>query len=175
MERRDRESSGVSRREFLERTIELGAGLAVLGACGPRRGGVRESPSPLGALEARYRADGGELSLSNDAMAASWSAAGGALRALRLRDVRSGQDLALSPQAFSLTLADGGTLSSDRLRIVRGPIAEPLSARLNAARLADRQAGRQVTAVLEDDAHRLRATWRAVLRDGSSYVRQDIQ
>jgi hypothetical protein len=175
MERRDREpSSGVSRREFLERTIELGAGLAVLGACAPRRGGSREPPSPLGALEARYRSDGGELTLSNDAIAASWSAAGGVLRPLRVRDVRGGRELALGAQIFTLTLADGGTLTSDRLRIVRGPIAEPLSTRRDASRLADRWAGRQVTAVLEDDAHRLRATWRAVLRDGSPYVRQEI-
>jgi len=174
MKRRDRESSGVSRREFLERTFELGAGLAVLGACAPRRGGFREPPSPLGALEARYRSDGTELSLSNDAIAASWSVADGALRVLRLRDVRGGRDLALPPQAFSLALADAGMLSSDRLHIVRGPIAEPLSARRDASRFADREAGRQVTVVLEDDARHLRATWRAVLRDGSPYVRQEV-
>lgn len=175
MERRDRElSSGVSRREFLERTIELGAGLAVLGACAPRRGGFHEPPSPTGALEARYRADGGELSLSNDAIAASWTVADGALRARRVRDVRGGHELALPAHAFSLTLADGGTLASDRLRIVRGPTAEPLSPRREASRLAERRGGRQITVVLEDDARRLRATWRAVLRDGSPYVRQEV-
>jgi len=174
MDRRDHEQSArVSRREFLERTIELGAGLAVLGACAPRRG-VLAAASPAGALEARYRSDGDELTLSNDAIAAAWSVAGGSLRALRLRDVRGGGDLALGATVFSLSLADGGTLASDRLRVVRGPTAGPLAARPEASRLAERHAGRQVTVVLEDDARRVRATWRAVLRDGSPYMRQEI-
>jgi hypothetical protein len=178
MERRDgRWSGGVSRREFLERTIELGAGLAVLGGCVPRRG-IRESASPFGALEARHGSQGGELSLSNDAIAATWSVANGGLRAVRFRDERSGRELSVSPEVFALALADGSTLTSDRMRIVRGPIAEPLSARSGASRLvsrlAERQAGRQVTVVLQDQGNRLRATWRAVLRDGSPYVRQEI-
>jgi hypothetical protein len=143
----------------------------------PRRG-IRESASPFGALEARYGSQGGEVSLSNDAIAASWSAVDGALRALRVRDERTGRELTVGPQVFALVLADGNTLTSDRMRIVRGLVAEPLSARRGASRLvsrlAERQAGRQVTVVLQDDANRLRATWRAVLRDGSPYVRQEI-
>ena len=121
MNRRDRESPGVSRREFLERTIELGAGLAVLGACATRRGGIVPSPSPFGALEARDQSSGDELTLSNDAIAASWSVAGGGLRALRVRDVRGGHGLTLEPPVFALTLADGRVLASDRLRVVRVP------------------------------------------------------
>jgi hypothetical protein len=173
MERRDPWLSGVSRREFLERTIEIGAGLAALGACAQRRGAGRE-PSPLGALEARYASSGSELSLSNDAIAASWSVADGVLHSLRVRDVRGGRELALPAPVFSLMLADGGTLSSDGLKITRGPTPESIPARRDASRLSDRQAGRQVTVVLEDDAHRLRATWRAVLRDGSPYMRQEV-
>ena len=174
MNRRDRESPRVSRREFLERTIELGAGLAVLGACATRRGGIVPSPSPFGALEARDQSSGDELTLSNDAIAASWSVAGGGLRALRVRDVRGGHGLTLEPPVFALTLADGRVLASDRLRVVRGPTAEKLTARGSASRLAERQGGRQLVVVLEDDARRVRATWRAVLRDGSPYVRQEI-
>jgi hypothetical protein len=181
MERRDGTwSFDLSRREFLERTIEIGAGLAVLSGCVPRAG-IRESAdnsSPFGALDARYRANGDEISLSNDAIAAAWSVANGTLRTLRMRDVRGAKDLAVAPYAFSLALADGATLTSDRLRVTRGPVAEPLAARTGASRfvsrLAERQAGRQVTVVLEDDAKRLRATWRAVLRDGSPYVRQEL-
>jgi hypothetical protein len=174
MERRDdRGRVGVSRREFLERTIELSAGLAVLGGCVPRVG-VHETASSFGVLEARYGSDGDELSLSNDAVAASWSVANGALRALRMRDVRGGRDLALAAPVFALRMGDGSELTSDRLRIVRGPRVDSLAARRSAPRLAERQRGRQVTVVLEDEARRLRATWRAVLRDGSPYVRQEV-
>jgi hypothetical protein len=178
MERRDdRGRVGVNRREFLERTIEIGAGLAVLGGCVPRFG-VRDAASPFGALEAHYGANGDELSLSNDAMAAVWSVTNGSLRAVRMHDVRGGSDLRVAPYAFALTLADGSVLASDHLRVVRGPVAEPLAARHGASRLisrlAERQAGRQVTVVLEDTAGKLRASWRAVLRDGSPYVRQEV-
>src|SRR6266542_51466 len=117
MECRDgRWSVGVSRREFLERTIELGAGLAVLGGCVPRRG-IRESASPfVGALEARYGSQGDEVSLFNDAITASWSVLNGALRALRVRDERADRALAVASQLFTLSLADGNTLTSFRTR-----------------------------------------------------------
>jgi hypothetical protein len=178
MERRDdRWRVGVSRREFLERTVEFGAGLVVLSGCVPRVG-VRETASPFGALEARSGSHGDELSLSNDAIAATWSVANGTLRALRLADLRDGSHLEIAPYVFSLMLGNGSALTSDHLRIVRGPVAEPLAARQGASRLvsrlAERQAGRQVLVVLEDDTKRLRATWRAVLRDGSPYVRQEV-
>ena len=178
MERRDdRGRVGVNRREFLERTIEIGAGLAVLGGCVPRFG-VRETASPSGALEARYGASGDELSLSNDAIAAAWSVANGSLRALRMHDVRGGSDLEGRAVRFSLELADGSALTSDICGSFAVPIVESLAARRDASRfnsrLAERQAGRQVTVILEDDSHRMRATWRAVLRDGSPYVRQEI-
>ncbi len=172
MERQDRAPAGVSRREFLERTIEFSAGLAALGACARFRG--TPEASATGALAARYRTAGGELSLANDAIAASWSATDGVFRALRVQDVRGAGELSLPAPVFSLALADGGALASDRLRIVRGPTAEPLAARLKSSRLADRFPGRQVTLVLEDEARRLRATWRAVLRDGSPYIRQEV-
>jgi hypothetical protein len=163
----------LSRREFLERTIEFSAGLAFLGACAPFRGAAREARLPSDGLEARFRSAGAEFSLANDAIASSWSTADGAFRALRVRDVRGGRELSLSEPVFSLTLTSGA-LASDRLRIVRGPVAELLPARQNASRLADRFPGRQVTVVLEDEGRLLRATWRGVLRDGSAYIRQEI-
>ena len=165
--------ANLNRREFLERSIELSVGLAIIGACAPVRGAARGTPSLSDDLKARFHSAGGEFSLANDVIAATWSVSDGAFRALRVRDVRGGRDLSLLEPAFSLSLTSGA-LTSDRLRIVRGPVAEVLPARQSASRLADRFPGRQVTVVLEDDGRLLRATWRGVLRDGSAYIRQEI-
>src|SRR5439155_3863102 len=43
-----------------------------------------------------------------------------------------------------------------------------------ASRLAERFPGQRLTAVLEDQQRRVRATWRAELRDGSRYLRQEV-
>jgi hypothetical protein len=164
----------LNRREFLARTIELGAGLGLLGACAPFRGATLEAPSTSGDLKARFTSAGSEFSLANEAIVATWTTLDRALRALRVRDVRANRELSIDAPTFSLTLAGGGVLESDRLRIVRGPVSELLPARPNASRLADRFPGRQVTVALEDEGRLMRATWRGVLRDGSAYVRQEI-
>ncbi|HEY6050071.1 MAG TPA: enterotoxin, partial [Thermoanaerobaculia bacterium] len=52
---------------------------------------------------------------------------------------------------------------------------ESLHADPGAARSSERAPGRQVVAELADAAGRFRATWRAILRDGSRYVRAEVE
>ena len=105
--------ANLNRREFLERSIELSVGLAIIGACAPVRGAARGTPSLSDDLKARFHSAGGEFSLANDVIAATWSVSDGAFRALRVRDVRGGRDLSLLEPAFSLSLTSGA-LTSDR-------------------------------------------------------------
>ena len=159
----------LTRRAFLERGGAAAASAALLGAL----------PSRL--LPDAHRAPGVQLhlapdsiSLSNDLVAATWAIGGGTLRAREILDRASSDRLTLPERAFALTLADGSVLASTDLRIVSGPTTETLAPRATAARLAERVPGRRVMLVLEDPARRLRATWRAELRDGSRYLRQEI-
>jgi hypothetical protein len=146
----------VTRREFLERSAALGASLGLLG--------------PSVSVQPRT----GTLTLENEAIGAAWSTTGGVLRAREVRDRGSSARLAIPESAFTLTLADGTHLDSTEMRIVGTPADELLAAVSSSSRLAERFAGRRLTVVLEDDAHRLHATWRAELREGSRYLRQEV-
>ncbi|HXY68151.1 MAG TPA: hypothetical protein VEH62_01795, partial [Gemmatimonadales bacterium] len=163
----------ITRRQFVERAALAGAGAAALPWLGGRPvPGDRGEPGP-GA--ARVAAAGDELSLANDDVAAAWSTAGGALRAVRLEDRRNRTALAPSPDVFVLALAGGGEIRSSAMRVAGAPRVEALAADPSASRLAERSAGRQVSVDLADPGGPLRVGWRAVLRDGSAYLRQEVQ
>jgi hypothetical protein len=150
----------LSRRQFLEHT----AILAAASACSPL---VSRAASTT-----RFTTEGDGFTLAGDGIAATWSVAGGGLR---LQAVRAGADqLPVGTDAFALLLSDGTTLTSANMRVVRAPAHEALAPSAGASRLAERLPGRQVTVVLEDASRRLRATWRAIVRDGSAYVRQEV-
>lgn len=165
-------SHGIGRRGFLARAAALGAGLALLpdallGAEPAARGG---DAGPAYSLR-----QGEELRLGNDAISMTWAASGGSLHALRVEDRLGGHTLKLPGDIFALRLADGGVIRSTEMRLVGSPKEERLTGSPRASRLAERLNGRQISAELEDTAGRLRATWRAVLRDGSTYLRQEVE
>jgi hypothetical protein len=149
--------SDMDRRDFLRLGGGLGAGLV--------SGAFRWPP---------LRAPAGDLTLANPAVAALWSAEGGRLRAVRFDDRRAGTSLDLGGDIFALTLADGTVLRSSDFRLDRGPISSAIAAEPRASRYSERIPGREIRAILVDPSGRLRAKWRAVLRDGSRYIRQEI-
>ena len=120
----------------------------------------------------RYVAAGDEFTLGTDAIAATWSAGAAGLRLLRV--AAGANAIETGPDPFVLTLNDGTVLPSSALRVVGTPRHEVLSANPGASRLAERLPGRQVTVVLEDPARRVRATWRGIVREGATYIRQEI-
>lgn len=99
---------------------------------------------------------------------------GGVLRAMGVTGKRNGTRLELPAHVFALTLADGTLLDSTRLRVVGDPKIEAIAPRPDAPRLAERLQGRRVSVALEDPSQRLGVTWRAELREGSHYVRQEV-
>ena len=60
------------------------------------------------------------------------------------------------------------------MRVVGAPREGAIATNGGAARLAERLPGRQVSVQLEDFAKRLHVEWRAELRDGARYIRQEI-
>jgi len=164
----------ITRREFVERAALASAGAAALPRIGGRRGPALPATT-TGPGAARVAANGDELSLGNDQVAAAWSTAGGVLRAVRLEDRRNRTTLAPSPDVFVLALAGGTEIRSTAMRIAGAPRVERLAADPGASRLVERSGGQQVTVVLADASSPLRVTWRAVLRDGSAYLRQEVR
>jgi hypothetical protein len=163
------QSRDISRRRFVEQTVEAGVALGLVGAC---RSIVNQRPSA--ASRASFSASGSELALSNGSISASWSVDGTALRGLRATDIATGNSVKLSDSPLALILEDGSVLDSSALRLVRAPMPERIEPRPNASRGAERVGGEALVAVLEDPGARLRATWRAELRDDSRYVRQEV-
>ena len=126
------------------------------------------------ASPAQFRSAGGALTLGNDAISASWRVEGDSLRGERAVDVATGDSIPLGDSLFALTLADDSRIVSRGMRLVRGPTPETLPPRPGASRAAERVAGRSIVATLEDKDRRVRATWRAILRDGAREVRQEV-
>ena len=164
----------VNRREFLEQTARLS--LAVGGASAIGRGLWLPDLDSLGEtslLQARGQQRAQTLTLSNAAIAMQWSVDAGRLHVVSLKEP-NGLILALPDDAFTLILADGEPVRASEMRVVGTPRVDAAPVRSAASRLSARLPGRQVVVQLEDFAKRLRVEWRAELRDGSRYVRQEI-
>jgi hypothetical protein len=124
------------------------------------------------------------ISLSNGLVTATWTTRDRVLRAHQITDTGARASLALPERAFEIVLADGSTLASTDMRITGVPRMESIAPRagrganadmvFTGARAADGIPGKRLTVTLEDPRKRLRAIWRAELRDGSRYVRQEV-
>jgi len=124
---------------------------------------------------ARARINGREIVLENAALVAQWEIRPTGVQLVRVHDKRRNHTIAGPTPAFSLRLADGSLITSSSMRLLGAPKIDTLAAQPRSPRASDRVIGRAVTAAFEDGRHGLRATWRAILRDGSHYIRQEIQ
>ncbi|HET7892600.1 MAG TPA: enterotoxin [Candidatus Sulfotelmatobacter sp.] len=118
--------------------------------------------------------EGDSISLSNDAISATWSVRGGTLRWQGLANHLTRTSLPLSGSVFALLPKEGAVLSSSILKMVTAPVIEDALVSKGSSKAADRLAGRQVRIELEDPSAKLHVTWTASLRDGANYVRQEI-
>lgn len=167
-------SARLTRREFLELGAGWGLGVGALATGIHRRTELWGTSDPTLPLAAHAAVDGEELTLSNAAISAAWRVSDGTFRAVRVVDRVNGTTLQMPASAFALTLADGSTVAATDMHVTSGPRTEALSPAPRASRYAERLAGRQIVLSLQDRAGRVQATWRAILRDGSHYVRQEV-
>ncbi|HEV2287999.1 MAG TPA: hypothetical protein VGR81_03505 [Candidatus Acidoferrales bacterium] len=165
----------MTRREFVGRGALLLASLPAASFLGHSPFGaiLQDSSDQQDALRAQI--DGGKISLTNRLLTAQWQILPDGLQLVQMKDERNGQTIAGPKSAFSLALADGSQIHSSAMRLVSAPKVEELAADSRAARWSERIPGRAVTASFEDTQQRLRAVWRAILRDGSNYIRQEVQ
>ncbi|GLH74940.1 enterotoxin [Geothrix limicola] len=128
-------------------------------------------PNPGKAVAAETA--GQYLSLSNHALSASWAIFGGRLVPATLKDKLSGRDLEPAKEAFVLEFHDGTRLKASRMKASSFKV-RTLAAQPGAVGEAGRIPGQQVSAVLMSTDDSLRVEWKATLRDGSNYIRQEI-
>jgi len=125
-----------------------------------------------GKAEASLTASGAEL--HNLVVGASWEIGKPGLRLASVEDKISGLPAAVDQEVFRLVLKDGQLISSSQMQLAEPAKIAPLSPDEGASRLAEHFTGRQITAQLQDVGHHLRVDWRAVVRDGSGYLRQEL-
>ena len=117
---------------------------------------------------------GDELRLSNGAIEAEWQFHENGLVASTLTDRLTNRTISLPANAFVVSLRDGTVLKSSEMHVIAPPRMEKLEPDASASQLAARIGGWQIEVGLRDSGNRLQVTWRAVLRDGSAYVRQEV-
>jgi hypothetical protein len=114
------------------------------------------------------------LILDNDQVSVTCETQGGRLLPGSLRDKKTGQIVKLGADLFTLVLTNGDVLHSGQFKLAGPPRIAPLPVNLNAARLAERLPGRELVADLAGPDGSLEVTWRAILRDGSRYLREQV-
>ncbi|MHC4510469.1 MAG: hypothetical protein ACYTAO_16195, partial [Planctomycetota bacterium] len=77
-------------------------------------------------------------------------------------------------ECFQLILNDGRIVKASDLQMAGKPRPRRLEPRRTSCRLAERFPGRQIIVTLTSSDENLSVEWSGTLRDGSSYVRQEI-
>jgi hypothetical protein len=125
--------------------------------------------------KAQAQATRSELVLENKALSCTWDVSRGRLTPERLTDKLSGAALALrGAECFELVLDDGRIIKAFGLKITGEPKIRNLKPDPESCRWAQQLGGKQITAILTSSDENLTVQWRAILRDGSNYVRQQI-
>ena len=161
----------ITRRDFMAQGATLLGGLSAASIIEPFH---LARPAQANADALRAQIDGREVLLGNNAVEARWEISPAGLRLLGVRDQRTGQPIEGPNAAFSLTLADGSPIASSSMRMIGAPRIQDLRPQSQAPRLSERLPGRSISASFEDALHGVRIEWRAVLREGSHYLRQEV-
>jgi len=112
--------------------------------------------------------------LTNSQVGAAWEIKDNQLWPRSFSDSKTGRSFSFQGELFSLVLGDAQFLRASELRLVAPPRQQGLIANPAASRFSERLPGTELIADLEAPDGTVRAEWRAILRDGSRYVRQEV-
>lgn len=129
-------------------------------------------PADPGKADCHAGKSGGEL--GNAALRYAVANDSGALKPVAFDNRFDTSQHALDGQLFALTLRDKSTLDASRFKLQGKLSCTTLKADAKASRAADRFAGKALDADLVDAATGMKVHWRALLRDGANYVRQEF-
>jgi hypothetical protein len=113
-------------------------------------------------------------SLENKAIAWRWRVADGKLRPAGVADKLNGGSVEFTGECFQLELGDGTILKSSDFKLAGMPVVESLKREPASPTLARHEAGRELVAEFLAPEQNLSAEWRVILRDGSTYIREEL-
>ncbi|CAE6744019.1 hypothetical protein R75461_02608 [Paraburkholderia nemoris] len=120
-----------------------------------------------------FQTTGDACSFGNDALALRWIVRDERLADFSLVDFAAERTLPIVAP-FALSLGDGSTVGMAELRILAPLNETALAPNPHASRLAERIAGRRVSATLVDAQGRLKVEWSVEQREGSRYLREQL-
>ncbi|HIJ51794.1 MAG TPA: enterotoxin [Planctomycetes bacterium] len=136
-----------------------------------------EFPGPAPG-DGQGRISSGQLFLQNKVLECSWDIREAQLKPRYVTDKLSATTLRLrNAECFQLILKSGRTVKASELKIVGKPTLKNLEPNRKSSRLAEsgfRRSGKLITAKLTSSDDNLNVEWRAILRDGSNYVRRQV-
>ncbi len=136
----------------------------VLTSLEPSQGSATSKPAPSADL----------VTLSNDAISATWSLRGGTLRWQSLVNHFTKATLSLDSSVFELLPKEGPVLSSSDFKIVGAPVLRDIPPSPSSSKAADRLPAREVRIELVDPSQQIRVIWKAILREDANYIRQEV-
>jgi len=132
---------------------------------------VQDFPEP-GLAQVKITATG--FSVSNAVLQQSWIVNGGRIQGGEVLDRMSNRAIHGPKTPFLISLSDGHVVDATALTITKIS-NEDLRAAPGSSRMIERFAGKAIRVAMADPASDLRLIWTTVLRDGSSYVRQELE
>ena len=129
---------------------------------------------PLDPGAARCGVHGTDAELHNRALRFALSARDGVLAVSALDNGFTQAPHPLKGELFSVTTRDKKRSVASEFRLDGALACVDIPARPDAARAAERHAGVALAGTLAHAGTGLRVTWRATLRDGANYVRQEL-
>jgi hypothetical protein len=112
--------------------------------------------------------------LENKSVSWHWTVVDGKLRPTRVDDRLNGQFLALAGDCFRVELGDGTVLKASDFKLTGTPVVEVLKPEPGSPVAARHEAGQQMVAKFSLPEKNLSAEWRVILRDSSTYVREEL-
>ena len=103
------------------------------------------------------------ITLSNQAISATWSIRGGSLRWQTLTNHFTGVTLPLDDSVFELVPKEGPVLRSSDFKLAAAPVLREIPA-----------SGHELRAELHDPSGNIEIIWTATLREDANYIRQEV-
>lgn len=114
------------------------------------------------------------FTLQDRAISATWAVDHGAIHWTSVTNRYTNATLHLDAPLFQLLPREGAALNSSTLKIIGVPAIEQVAPQSHSSKAALRIAGRQLTVHFQDPSARADIFWKAILRDDSNYIRQEV-
>ncbi len=133
-----------------------------------------EFPGPAPGL-AQGKTSRSKFVLENRVLACNWDVDEGKLKPNSINDKLSSTTHQLQKaECFQLILDDGRTVKTSDMKIIGKHELQNLEPKPKSHRLAEQFGGKQITVTLASLDRNINVEWRAILRNGSNYIRQQL-